>query len=175
MRRQTVRNGAPVWQLTKTAVAKGRQLARKYDVDSEAVVLALYLAHIKFDKEVGGPIQKDHMSLSAESASKYLEGREYPKDKIDIVLEAIRDHHKPGKPKSLLAEVMKNAECYKFITWSGTKIYYDDLIRRGYSRSRSDELVRLKFQQKKDILTFSECIAEAERNYLEIDRNLKLL
>jgi hypothetical protein len=175
MRRSTIKNGAPVWELTITAVQKGRELAIARGADPEVVVLALYLAHIRFSNVVGDEIQVNHPDLSAESARKYLERWKVSVEKRELVLESIRAHHRPGKPDSLEAEVMKNAECYKFITWDKLKLYYNDLLKRGYTKEKAVELVRLKFEQKKAILTFSECTNDAEKGYLEIDRELQKL
>ncbi len=171
----TDKNGAPVWELTETAVAKGRELAEKYGVDEVTVVVALYLAHICFDKVVGGKVQKNHPDLSANMAEGYLSDWGCPAEQKQNILAAIRDHHKPGKPATLVAEVMKNAECYKFITWDKLKLYYDDLLSRGYSREQSIKLVQRKFDQKKAVLTFPECIRDAEDDYTEIEEALAKL
>ncbi len=175
MRQMTVENGAPVWELTETATAKGEELSEKYGVDTETVLAALYLAHICFDKQVGGEIQKNHPDLSAIMAEKYLDSWGCPEEQQMTILEAIRDHHKSGKPNSLVAEVMKNAECYKFITWDKLSVYYDDLLSRGYSKEEAKKYVLHKFDQKKAILTFPECIRDAEVGYIGIQEALQKL
>ncbi len=175
MYQKTLENGAPVWELTETAVAKGRELSKKYGVDAETVVVALYLAHICFDKEVGGEVQKNHPELSASMAENYLEQWGCPRDKSTEILQSIRDHHKSGKAETLAAEVMKNAECYKFITWDKLRLYYEDLLSRGYSKEQFIAYVQRKFEQKKAVLTFPECVKDAEAGYLGIQKALASL
>jgi len=175
MRHQTRINGAPVWNLTKTAVIKGRELAELYNVDPEIVELSLWLAHICFSDKVGDEIQKNHTKLSAELAKKYLREWGYPEEKTDFVCESILNHHQDRPSNSKVAEVMKNAECYKFISWPKLRLYYEDLLRRGYSLAEADSLARLKFDQKKSILTFPECIADAKAGYSIIDEELRAL
>lgn len=175
MRIKTEENGAPFWDLTVTAVTKGRELAELYNVDSEVVELALWLAHICFSNVVGDEIQKNHTKLSADLAKQYLAVWGYPEDKAQIVYESILGHHSQGVGATKVAEVMKNAECYKFISWPKLKLYYEDLLTRGYEAKEAEKLVRLKFEQKEAILTFTECIADANNAYPLIDGELKAL
>ena len=119
MRERTLKNGAPAWELTEIAVAKGKELAKKYAVDEELVVAALYLAHIIFSKKIGGRVQKRHEELSARLAEKYLRRWKVNPAKREIIMNAIRAHHEKVPTQSKVAEVMKNAECFKFITGPG--------------------------------------------------------
>jgi hypothetical protein len=72
MKKQTRKNKSPAWPLTEIAIDKGRELAKRYDVDEELVVVSLYLAHTVFDREIRGKVQKDHPNLSADFVKPHL-------------------------------------------------------------------------------------------------------
>jgi len=164
MQRQTKKNQAPAWTLTELAIKKGKDLARKYKVDQEIVLLALYLAHLVFSKVPKGKIQRTHEILSLKPAQQFLEKNHFPKDKQKIVLNAIAAHHGKVPFLSKEVEVMVNAECFKFVTVEGCLIYLHELGQRGYNYQKSVELVFYKMNQKRKLLTLSDCKKEAARN-----------
>ncbi|MFA5022004.1 MAG: hypothetical protein WC508_02925 [Patescibacteria group bacterium] len=164
MCQQTKKNGAPAWLLTELAVAKGEQLAKIYKVDKNLVKVSLYLAHTVFDKKIGGRIQSNHYNLSAKFVKPYLnQWRVNAKDQQTII-NAIEAHHGKVKTKSLIAEVVKNAECFKFVTLEGCLILLHEMGRRGYPFDYSIEYVIKKMKDKNKLLTLKDCKVEADKN-----------
>lgn len=168
MKEQTKVNLAPAWLLTEIAVEKGRELAKKYECDEEVVVAALYLAHTKFDRVWGGPVQQKHPELSAEFVKKYLDEWNVSGEKQDMILNAILAHHDKVPTKSKEAEVMKNAECYKFITVKGSLILLHELGIRGVPYKEAALKVIQKMEQKLLFLTLDECVEDGKNNKKEI-------
>lgn len=174
MRERTLKNGAPAWELTEIAVAKGKELARKYAVNEELVVVALYLAHIVFSKKIGGRVQKRHEELSARLADKYLKSWKVGSVKREIILNAILAHHEKVPPQNKVAEVMKNAECFKFITVPGALILLHDLGTRHLTFAEAVEQAKYKARQKLGYISLKRLKKEAEKNYRETMRVLDL-
>ena len=172
MYNQTIKNKAPSWLLTMLAVNVGKELAEEYDVDENIVVLTLYLQHLVFDPVTKGEIQKNHPELSATFVenNKLLKKWNIPENERNIVLEAIRSHHKKEKSKNLIVEVIKNAECQKFITIEGALIWLHELGLRGYDFEKAKELVFYKMNQKKLLLTLEKCIDRGEKSCTQIIR-----
>ncbi len=171
MRKQTKLNRAPAWLLTEIAIKKGRELAERYDVDRRLVLTSLYLAHTVFDPIWKGKIQKNHPTLSAAFAKTYLKTWGVPKEEQEIILNAIEAHHGKVPTKSKIAEVVKNAECFKFITIQGSLIYLHELGLRKVSFHEAVGKVIEKMEHKQRLLTLKDCIKEAKRNCADI-RNL---
>ncbi len=170
MRRQTEKNKAPAWLLTELAVEKGIELAKKHDVNEELVVVSLYLAHVVFDREIGGPVQKKHAEASADFAKEYLEKWSVPDEYKKIILNAIRAHHGKEPTETLEAEVIKNAECFKFVTLKGAKIFFQELVEnRGQTPSQAKEYALDKMEQKRKLLTLEDCKQEAEKEIEKIE------
>ncbi len=175
MRQQTAINKAPSWLLTELAVKKWRELATIYAVNEELVVVSLYLAHTVFDPEWKWEVQKHHPQLSAAFVKPYLDERCVSPDDQAIILNAIEAHHNHVPTQSLIAEIVKNAECYKFITIEGSLIRLHELWLRQVPLDEAVDKVIQKMEQKKSLLTLDACKAEAEESCREILRIFKLL
>ena len=159
MYEKTLENKAPSWIITELAQEVGKELSREYNVDQNIVLLTLYLQHLVFDSEIGGEIQKNHPELSANYVlkEKLLEKWNIPEEDRPIIIEAIRTHHQKTKSDNLIVEVIKNAECQKFVTVRGSLIWLHELGLRGYNFDKSKEYVFYKMNQKKELLTLDKC------------------
>ncbi|MFA6272061.1 MAG: hypothetical protein WC693_03035 [Patescibacteria group bacterium] len=162
--KQTKNNKAPAWLLTEIAIKKGGALSKKYHVDEELVSASLYLAHTVFSPVWNGTIQKNHPELSAKFAKKYLDKWGVDGNEQEIILNSIKAHHNKVHTKSKIAEIVKNAECFKFVTVDGALILLHELGRRQIPYEEAVSKVIIKMEQKKSLLTLSDCIKEAEKN-----------
>ena len=170
MQKQTLKNKAPVWPLTVISIQKGKELSKKYKVDEKLVLTSLYLAHTIFDTTVKGKIQKNHTQLSSQFVRSYLKQWNVSKEEQNIIINAIKAHHGEVPTKSKVAEIMKNAECFKFVTLKGCLIYFKDLKKRGYLYDEAIKQVLHKMETKKQLLTLKECKKDAEKNCREIKK-----
>ena len=168
MYKQTLKNKAPAWLLTEIAINKGKELSKKYNVDERLVLTSLYLAHTIFSPIWKDNIQKNHTKLSSEFAKKYLDEWNVNPIEQEIILNAIEAHHNKVPTKSKIAEVVKNAECFKFVTLEGSLIMLHELgIRQVPYEEAVDKLIQ-KMNQKKKLITFDDCMKEAENNCTKI-------
>jgi HD superfamily phosphodiesterase len=168
MLEQTRKNKSPVWQLTEIAIDKGKELSKIYNVDERLVLTSLYLAHTIFSPVWKDETQKNHPKLSSEFAVKYLDQWNVKEKDKEIIINAIESHHNKVEPKSKTAEVVKNAECFKFVTLKGCLIYFHELGLRGIDYKESVHRVLYKMQSKRNLLTLDKCIREADKNCKEI-------
>lgn len=180
MHKQTLKNKAPSWILTELAQEVGKELAEEFNVDKDIVLLTLYLQHLVFDNIIGGETQNKHPELSAKFVieNKLLEKWDIPLEDRSIIIEAIKSHHQTKKSENLIVEVIKNAECQKFVTIKGALIWLHELGLRGYDFEKSKELVFYKMNQKKQLLTLEKCAKKGSINCKKIkemfgDNNLK--
>jgi hypothetical protein len=170
--KQYLKNKAPAWYLTEIAVSKGVELSAKYKVDKNLVAASLYLAHVVFDPVRGSDTQKNHEKLSADFAKKYLDKWRISANKQDIILNSIESHHNKVRCGSLTAEVVKNAECFKFLSVEGCMIFMHTLGDRKTSMKDSFEYLLYKINQKYSYLTLDECKKEADKNISRIHKFL---
>ncbi len=168
MYQQTKINKAPAWRLTELAILKGKELAKKYQVDERLVLTSLYLAHTVFSPIWAGEIQQNHTKLSAEFSKKYLDEWNISEEEQKIILNSIRAHHNEVETETKIAEIVKNAQCFKFVTVEGALIYLHEWGLRQVSYEEAREKVLQKMDQKRKLLTLEECMTEAEKNCAEI-------
>lgn len=168
MLKQMRKNGSPPLALTDLVIAKGKELTKKYRANGRLVVISLYLAHTVFDKDRKSYVQKNHPFLSADYVKKYLDKWKVSKKDQTIILNSIQAHHAKVPTTSIEAEVMKNAECYKFVTMKGSLLFLHELGRRKMPFEESVEYVLYKMNQKLNLLTLKDCKKEAEKNCKEI-------
>ncbi len=168
MYRQTLKNGAPAWGLTEIAVQKGKELAKRFHVSEELVVSSLYLAHVVFSKEINGKVQRQHEEASARLAEKFLKQWKVNIQKQKVILNAIRAHHDKVPTESTLAEVVKNAECFKFLTVRGAVILLHEAGKRGMTFSEAVAYARSKATQKLRYISLPGVKREANQGYREV-------
>lgn len=174
MYQQTQMNKAPAWRLTEHAIKKGKELAEKYQEDERLILTSLYLAHTVFSPIWSGEVQQNHTRLSAEFSKQYLEKWNVSEEEQRIILNAILAHHNNVETETKVAEIVKNAECFKFVTVQGALIYLHEWGLRQVSYDEAREKVLKKMEQKRKLLTLDECIKEAEENCEEIVRLFNL-
>ncbi|MFH1977816.1 MAG: hypothetical protein ABIJ92_00630 [Candidatus Aenigmatarchaeota archaeon] len=159
---QCKKNDSPPWLLTEIAIRKGKELAKKYNVDEKLVLVSLYLSHTIFDNKTGNSMRENHPQLSADFSKKYLDEWKVDEKEKKIILNSIEAHHDKVPTESKIAEVVKNAECFKFVTIEGSLIWLHELGLRGFSYEDSVKYVLKKMNDKKKLLTLNDCIKEAE-------------
>ncbi len=170
MYKQTLKNKSPPWLLTELAIKKGKELSKKYKVNERLVLASLYLAHTVFSNVWKGKIQKNHTKLSAQFVKKYLDKWKVNQGQQKIILNSIEAHHGKIPTKSVVAEVVKNAECFKFVTVEGSLIWLYELGLRKVPFDEAVDKAIEKMEQKKKLLTLKDCKKEAEKNCKEILR-----
>ena len=162
MYNQTQINKAPAWLLTEIAIKKGKELAQYYNVDEKLVLTSLYLGHTIFSPVWNGEIQRAHPQLSANFVKEYLKKWNVIEEEQEIILNAIEAHHNDVETKTKIAEIVKNAECFKFITIEGALIWLHELGLRQVPFNEAVEKVIKKMEQKRKLLTLDICIKESE-------------
>jgi len=167
------KNNAPAWALTEIAVAKGKQLSGQYRVDEELVLASLYLAHTVFSDKLRNNVQRNHERLSSDFVKKYLNKWGVSNKKQQVIFNAIKAHHDKVPCQTKVAEVVKNAECFKFLTLKGALICLHDFGRRGLPYDLAVSEVIRKMRQKLSYLSLPEQKREGKRNFKEIMKVLK--
>lgn len=157
---QTKKNKVPAWPLTEIAVNKAKELFRYYPkVNKQVVLTALYLAHTHFG--ILRRQQRGHSFKSAVLARKFLVKHNVAENFISKVINAIEAHHGHVPTVSLEAELMKNAEAFKFLTLAGALVMLHDCGVRGWSYAKARTYTLFKMEQKYKLVTFPRCKKEA--------------
>lgn len=168
MYQQTLKNKAPSWLLTELVVKKGEELAKQYSVDQRLVITAIYLTHTVFSPKKDD-IQKHHAQLSADFAKPYLQEWEVPLNEQAIIVNAIAAHDGTIPTESRIAEVVKNAECFKFVSVAGSMILFHEFGMRQVPFPEAVIRVLGKMEEKMSLVTLEDCKQEAQKNCRQIE------
>ena len=170
MRQQTFKKLAPPWALTEIAIKKGRQLARKYKAREDLVLAGVYLSDcVSFQKSKGGFKRvRNHEELSAKFAEKYLRKWKADKKDAEIILNAIRAHHEKVRPLSKEAEIVKHADCFKFLSLEGIVAFMHILGERNMPLNKAANFAKLKAKEKLGYISLPGMKKEANKNYKEV-------
>lgn len=162
MGQRTKQNKVPAWLLTEIAIAKAKELFLYYPKANKQIVLAaLYLAHTHFGIERRQ--QHGHVVKSAALAKKFLKKFRVSQEFTNKVINSIEAHHGHVPCESVEAEIVKNAEAFKFLTLKGALVMLHDCGIRGWNFEKSRDYTLFKMEQKYKSVTLSRCKREAIR------------
>ena len=117
---------------------------------------------------------KKHSELSAKFAQTYLDKWNITREEQEIILNSIQAHHNKIPTKTKIAEIVKNAECFKFVTIEGSLILLHELGKKNLPYKEAKEKVIEKMEQKMKLLTLDSCILEAKENCKEIKKIIQI-
>ena len=108
------------------------------------------------------------MTKYGEFSKEYLEKWKVSDEEQKIILNSIEAHHNHINAETKIAEIVKNAECFKFVTVEGSLIWLHELGLRQFDYAEAKKRVIKKMEQKRELLTLEDCINEAELNCKKI-------
>lgn len=162
MQECTIKNLAPARELTEIAIEYWELLAKYYEVDSQKVLLTLYLAHCIFSNVRWSDTMKSHTILSSQQARIWLQDKNINNVDIDDICKAIELHHTTENSWNLFYEVVKNAESFKFLTYKWLFVFMHHLGERGLNYHEAKEYALYKAKQKQSYLTLDKAKELAE-------------
>ena len=155
------------------ANSKGLQLGRQLNADSTIVQAGTRLMDIKLGQALDEGRIKEHVRMSVEAAKEFLKKFDVDEKTKTKILNCIEAHHGTVSFICKEAEIVANADCYRFLTPKG---FLDALISYGkMGLGLDDALNRIeeKVEEKIRIVSLDICRKELDKNYLQIKDFLK--
>ncbi|MBN1168756.1 hypothetical protein JXA63_02595 [Candidatus Woesebacteria bacterium] len=165
--------GAPSMFNFKLSNVKGQMLSEKYNADKNIVLLGTILMDLKIGQALQEDKLKDHVKMSIVEAKSFLEKHTNNKPLIEKVLHCIKAHHGTIEYKSKEAEIVANADCYRFVTISGFLRSIADFSKEGMSFNKVIDLAEYKVKEKWSTVSLSEVKAELQSDYKFIMKLVK--
>lgn len=154
----------------KIANQTGQKLARKHHADPDTVLLGTILMDCKIGQALIENRLSDHIQMSADAAQKILSGKNKLAQKV---IPCILSHHKTTPFQSLEAEVVANADCYRFLTIKGFLSFIHQLGAQGINFSDAINYTNQKADEKWGIITLPDVKKELSPNYKLIKRLIR--
>ena len=159
------KNGSPLLDHFLIANAEGQRLVQQVSGDGDVVLLGTMLMDCKLGECIKEGKLKEHVQRSSQAGKKLLEEYNVDQETIRKVLNCIEAHHKDVPFTCKEAEIVANADCYRFLTPRGIFAYIKMLEKRYASLDEALHQVELKMDEKWNILSLPLCKKELEKNY----------
>ena len=154
----------PPFAYTAFAVKKGQEISKRLKADENLVALGCYLMDIELGRAIHEGRQDDHVKMGVETARSFLGKFNLPEDYQEKVLNCIAAHHGQAEHTCVESEIVKNADCFKFLDPNAILIpiyYHSD---RG-SLHDTVNVLKAKIEEKHDLISLDTCKEEAESDY----------
>ncbi len=157
--------GLPTIRHYNLSMEAGVELAKKLGANVDIVRAGVALMDIKLGECAKNGKQPEHVKASEEYALKLLENFGVDDATKKILLNCVAAHHGKVPFESLEAEIVANADCYRFIHPRGVMSFHATAIKRGNDHDDALKLVKAKLEEKHSILSLDAAKADLEPFY----------
>lgn len=151
--------------LSEIANFTSQLLAKKMKVDKDTVLLGTILSDIKLGECLREGKYAEHVKRSSDAAKIFLTENNVDIKTIKIIVSCIELHHGTKKYPYKEAEIVANADCYKFLSQKGIMYSMHMYAKRSQNALETVTLLESKMEEKYKIVSIPECKKELEPNY----------
>jgi hypothetical protein len=167
------RYGAPPLPNFEIANKQGQILAERFNLDKDIVMLGTLLMDLKLGECLKEGKLDEHIDRSIAAANEFLTKHHIPEGKKRKILNCVACHHATRPFECEEAEIVANADCYKFLHPYGIFVYFAILGERGGDPKKIIEQVEFKVDEKWNALTLDDCKKELELTYRDFKKYIK--
>lgn len=157
--------------LSDLAYESGVRIAKELNADLAVVQLGLLFMDIKRNQAMKENRVEQHVQMSVEAFEKFVENQKISEEEKNKVINCIEAHHKEVPFSCIEAEIVCNADCYKFLHPRGVLFYIGVMMERTQDFEKALTEVEAKADEKMNNLTLEICKKELEPHY----KNFKAL
>lgn len=147
------------------SMENGVKLAKLLNANEELVRCGVSLMDIKLGQAAEERKQPQHTEISKEYAEKVLTDLNVKKKTKDILLNCVAAHHGKVPFETLEAEIVANADCYRFMCPQGVFETHAIYTRGGLDHNKALEMTEMKLDEKFKILSLKPAKEELEPYY----------
>jgi HD superfamily phosphodiesterase len=156
--------GAPHLIHFEIAERKAIQLAEQLGADKEVVQTGVYLMDVKLGQAMQEGKLAQHVEMSSVASREFLTQFKLPATQVNQIINCVEAHHGAIPFASIEAEIVANADCYRFIHPKGFFLFLTVLGKRG-SFAEALDMAEAKLDEKHTILSLDFCKNELEEVY----------
>jgi len=165
------KDNSPPLIFQEILIGKTKEICKKLKADEDLALIGAYLMDIKIGQALREGRVKDHVEMSLNSARDFLKSFDLSKEIQGKIENIIQAHHGSVPYQSLEAEIVANADCFKFLHPKGAVFFLTNLGKRGLSFFELLDYFEQKVEEKHKIISLDICKKEAE-GYYKLLRNL---
>lgn len=145
--------GLPTLRHYELSLEKGIELAKKLNADVNLVQAGVALMDIKLGQAAKEGHQPEHVKYCVEYAEKLLTELGIDEPYYSYLINCVAAHHGAIPFTSLEAEIVANADCYRFIHPRGVMSFHATVVKRGNEHDAALKAVETKLDEKFGILS----------------------
>lgn len=145
--------GLPTLRHYELSQEKGAELATKMNADVNLVKAGIALMDIKLGQAAKEGHQPEHVKDCVEFSEKLLKDMEIDDPYYSILINCVAAHHGAIPFETIEAEIVANADCYRFIHPRGVMSFHATVVKRGMDHDTALKAVEGKLDEKYRILS----------------------
>ena len=157
--------GLPPKFLFVSASENALRLAKKLNVDENIVGISIWLIDVKLPQALKEGKQPEHVKMSSEATKNFLEQFNLDENTKNKIINCVEGHHKGVEWVCKEAEIVANADCYKFLLLKNWLKFLSNLLKREMSFEEALKYAEAKADEKWSILSLDICKKELEPDY----------
>ncbi|MDR3293394.1 MAG: hypothetical protein LBT20_04740 [Clostridiales bacterium] len=157
--------GLPTKRHYDLSLEYGIELAKRLRVDVDVVRAGVALMDIKLGQSAKEGKQPQHVEICKQFTEELLHSFGVQEPLFTQLVNCVEAHHGKVPFASLEAEIVANADCYRFIHPRGVMSFYATVIKRGNEHDAALKAVKAKLDEKKGILSLKEAKDDLEKYY----------
>lgn len=166
-------NSPPLIQ-QKLFISKVKEFCQKLGADEGLALVGAYLMDIKIGQAVRERRIKDHIEMSLQAARDFLKKFSLSRKTLDKIENIIKAHHATIPYKCPEAEIVANADCFKFLHPRGATLFLVTLGKRGSSFKEALDYLEQKVEEKHKVISLDVCRKEANEYYRLLKKLISL-
>lgn len=167
---ETDKYGLPTKLHLDLSIEKGIEIAEMLEADSNIVAVGVALMDIKLGEAFAAKRQPEHVKMSAEATRAFLSQHNIKEHLADKVINCVEAHHGTIPFSCIEAEIVANADCYRFIHPKGVFHYIGTLTKRNLSFKEIIDGADAKLEEKNKILSLPYCKKQLEPHYISFKK-----
>ena len=164
-RKEIERYGLPTIRHYELSMSAGIKLASSLGADVELVKSGISLMDIKLGQCAKEGCQAQHVEASFDYAKELLSEWNVDEETKEILLNCVSAHHAKIPYKTLEAEIVANADCYRFLHPRGVMSFHATVVKRGNEHDAALAAVKAKLEEKKNILSLDIAKKDLQKYY----------
>ena len=152
-REEIANYGLPTQRHYDLSLEKGIELAKRLNADINLVQAGVALMDIKLGQAAKEGHQPEHVKYCVEFAQKLLTDLDVEEPYYTTLINCVAAHHGAIPFTSIEAEIVANADCYRFIHPRGVMSFHATVIKRGNEHDAALKAVEAKLDEKFNILS----------------------
>lgn len=145
--------GLPTQRHYELSLEKGIELAKRLKADVDLVRAGIALMDIKLGQAAKEGHQPEHVKYCVEYSEKILKDLKIEEPYFSTLINCVAAHHGAIPFDSLEAEIVANADCYRFIHPRGVMSFHATVVKRGNEHDAALKAVEAKLDEKYGILS----------------------